>query len=136
MLNPIDTTKKPSGGGLFGKILGPLGTVVGGAAGAIAGGPAGAMAGAKLGGTIGGVAGTAAQIIDPAKAGSQRGVALSTVAEKDPEVNFQQLRDAQTQMQQETNFTPEEKEQLHGVLEQGKLYYKNMFSPPKLKTGL
>lgn len=120
MLSPIQMKPKSSGGGgMFGKILGG---VVGAGAAVATGGAALPAIGAGM--AIGGAAGN---MVNPAKSEGGQGVALSQVAQQDPQVKFQELRDAQKQLLQDTTFTPEEKNQLHGVLEQGKLYYKPMF---------
>lgn len=106
-LNPIQLKQKQSGGkgGLFGKIAG---TVLGGAAGFLAGGPAGAVGGAKLGGSLGGAVGSVA---DPAKSKGGRGVPLSKVAERDPEVQLAQLVDAQKDLLKSTQVPQNEKDE-------------------------
>lgn len=128
MLNPIDTSKKPEGGGLFGKILNGVTTVGGAIVGGVAGGPMGAVQGASVGNMVGSTAGG---LLDPGKAGSgQRGPALSNIAAQDPEVTFQKFRDAQKELVKDSMFTPEEKDTLHGILENGKLQMKKQMGVP------
>lgn len=117
MLNPVQIKPKSSGG-LFGKILGAAAPIAGAAIGSVIPG-VGTAAGMAAGGALGGAA---SMLAPQGSVSGGRGVALSQVAQNDPQVTFQQFRDAQKQLAESTLFHPEEKKQLHDILEQGKRF--------------
>lgn len=116
MLSDVILTERKKGG-LFGKVLGLASTGIGAVAGGIAGGPGGALKGASIGGSIGGTVGNA---VDPVGQTSGRGVALSHVAQNDPGVQFQTIKEAQKNLLDSSDFDDDEKEKLNSIFEQSK----------------
>lgn len=110
MISPIQLQQKQKGGGgLFGKILGGA---AGLGAAVVTGGAAlpAVAAGMGAGGAVG-------EMIKPGSVSGGRGVSL--VAKEDPEVQMLNIRENQKKLLQETQFTPEERDQLNSVFERG-----------------